>query len=75
MPKGDPAGYLPRVKQARKKGVKLTQSTPGGSYDGKPAEDDPRFNPKKQGNKRSGGYKPRARSNRPAFNQRNEQNV
>lgn len=74
MPKNDPAGYLPRVKQARKKGQKLTQSTPGGSYDGQPAEDDPRFNPRKHGNKRGGKYRPRMPKG-PAFNQKNEQNV
>lgn len=52
-----------------------TDATPGGSYDGKPAEDDPRFNPRTQGNRR------RARRRRipmpagPAFNQRNWQNA
>lgn len=31
-----------------------TDATPGGSYDGKPAEDDPRFNWRTQGNRRRG---------------------
>lgn len=67
--------YVAREKRAaaapKRRFGKLTQSTPGGSYDGKPAEDDPRFNPKKQGNKRSKPKMPRG----PAFNQKNVQNV
>lgn len=70
--------YVPRNKR---KGA-LTQATPGGSYDGKPAEDDPRFNPKKDGNRRSGPPKPRRTPSdpyrgrkRPAFNQEHWQNT
>lgn len=63
-PKGQPRGgtvtFPGRAKAAR---APQTHSTPGGSYDGHPAEDDPRFNPRRDGNKR-GGYRGRRRRSR-----------
>jgi hypothetical protein len=68
------ASRAARAKGNRPKFRNMTQSTPGGSYDGHPAEDDPRFNPRKDGNKRSGKRRTRGYK-RPAFNQQNFQNV
>lgn len=59
-------GYTPRAKRGSKSRFKpLTFSNTGGSYDGKPTEDDPRWNPKTQGNRRGHkGPRPSSRSYR-----------